>query len=1083
MNWLDFKRKWARYTGKEASAYQEHFNDLCRLLDHPTPAEADPTGSESFCFQKRVVKDAELLALRENGSQAGAADDPERGFADVWKKDCFAWEYKAKKKNLDEAYKQLLRYRESLLNPPLLVVCDFDRYIVRTNFNGTVQETYEFINDHIDRPENLRLLRALFESPDYLKPQRTTAQVTENLAATIAEVARSLQEREAVELADAKTRAEMSFAQRKNLRIARFLNRIVFCFFAEDTGLLPKNLFSDLLKTGLDDLHHFAETLEKLFKVMAKGGTFGKDKIRHFNGHLFEDSTVFEVTHDELRKLADAGEADWQFIQPGIMGTLFERALDFEEGGKLRAQLGAHYTSEADIKTLVEPVLMAPLRREWAALKGELAAAYVKGKGTPAQRDKLAAFQKKLAGVSVLDPACGSGNFLYVSLQMLLDLEKEVVTYATQLGFRLAPQVSVRQLLAIEINPYAFELAQVSVQIGYLQWRRDNGFENDRSPVLQVLHGFQNEDALLVPHFHNKARTLKEAQAGEHKGDDALKFYTERDWPKCDVIVSNPPFLGGKIMRRELGDRYIDAMFGTYGNRVRPEADLCCYWFEKARSLIEQHKCRRAGLLATQGIRGGANRETLRRIKESGDIFFAVSDRDWVLAGATVHVSMIGFDDGTETERQIDGRKAVEISPQLSTAQDLHLAKPLRVNQQISFMGITPAGPFDLPFSDISSWLAAPNPNGRPNSDVLRPYLNGQDLNQRPRSQWTVDFGVNTTKQTAARYELPFRFLEKTVQPLRAENRREAYARNWWIYAESRPAMREAFVCKDRFLATCMVAKHRIFAWLDSVCLPANVVIVFGRPDDFFFGVLSSRLHLVWSDTQGTQLREKESGSRYTPTTCFETFPFPFADDLAMPPSKFAPEPPRPPSHPDQTPEKAYGDAAHFYSAKEEAPPYRAPSTPAGHRDAIAAAAEELNDLRERWLNPPEWTETRTLEFPGSVSGPWARYVDPKTVDPETGLGTVRYPRLEPRDADCAARLKKRTLTNLYNERPAWLDLAHKKLDAAVAAAYGWPADLTDEQILERLLALNLERAAEEANATAFKKPKPQRERAIHELI
>lgn len=202
-----------------------------------------------------------------------------------------------------------------------------------------------------------------------------------------------------------------------------------------------------------------------------------------------------------------------------------------------------------------------------------------------------------------------------------------------------------------------------------------------------------------------------------------------------------------------------------------------------------------------------------------------------------------------------------------------------------------------------------------------------------------------------------------------------------------------------------------------------------------------------------------------------------------MPPSKFAPEPPRPPSHPDQTPEKAYGDAAHFYSAKEEAPPYRAPSTPAGHRDAIAAAAEELNDLRERWLNPPEWTETRTLEFPGSVSGPWARYVDPKTVDPETGLGTVRYPRLEPRDADCAARLKKRTLTNLYNERPAWLDLAHKKLDAAVAAAYGWPADLTDEQILERLLALNLERAAEEANATAAKKPKPQRERAIHELI
>src|SRR3989441_7426165 len=576
----EFKKKWSRYAGKETSAYQGHFDDLCRLLEQPTPAEADPSGSDFFCFQKRVVKDAELFELRETG---GEAEPSERGFADVWKKGCFAWEYKGKKKNLDEAYRQLLRYRESLLNPPLLVVCDFDRYIVRTNFNGTVQEAHEFTNDQVDRPEHLKILRAVFSDPDYLKPQRTTAQVTLNLAGTIAEVARSLQNREAVELADAKTRAEMSFAQRKNLRIARFLNRIVFCFFAEDTGLLPRKLFSEVLKTGVDDLHHFAETLEKLFKVMAKGGTFGKDKIRHFNGHLFEDSTVFELTEDELRKLADAGLADWQFIQPGIMGTLFERALDFEEGGKLRAQLGAHYTSEADIKTLVEPVLMAPLRREWAALKGELAAAYATGKGTPAQRDKIAAFQKKLAAIRVLDPACGSGNFLYVSLQLLLDLEKQVVTYATQLGFKLTPQVSVQQLKAIEINPYAFELAQVSVQIGFLQWRRDNGFDNDRSPVLQNLDGFQNEDALLVPHFRSKAKTLKEAQAGEHKGDDALKFYTQSEWPKCDVIVSNPPFLGGKMLRRELGDAYVDALFENFGQRVRPEADLCCYWFEKAR--------------------------------------------------------------------------------------------------------------------------------------------------------------------------------------------------------------------------------------------------------------------------------------------------------------------------------------------------------------------------------------------------------------------------------------------------------------------------------------------------------------------
>ena len=178
MTVAEFKKKWARYRGKESSAYQEHFIDLCGLLGQPTPVEADPSGSEFFCFQKRVVKDAEFLHLEHPDS----GDPTERGFADVWKKDCFGWEYKGKKKNLDEAYKQLQRYREALLNPPLLVVCDFDRYIIKTNFNGTVQETHEFTNDQIDRPENWRMLRALFEDPAFLKPQRTTAEVTEELA-------------------------------------------------------------------------------------------------------------------------------------------------------------------------------------------------------------------------------------------------------------------------------------------------------------------------------------------------------------------------------------------------------------------------------------------------------------------------------------------------------------------------------------------------------------------------------------------------------------------------------------------------------------------------------------------------------------------------------------------------------------------------------------------------------------------------------------------------------------------------------------------------------------------------------------
>jgi hypothetical protein len=860
MTWPQFKRKWSRYTGKESSAYQEHFNDLCQLLGQPTPAEADPTGSESFCFQKRVVKDAELLLLKEDTADYGKEGD--RGFADVWKKDCFAWEYKGKKKNLDEAYRQLLRYRESLLNPPLLVVCDFDRYIVRTNFNGAVQETHEFTNANIDAPENLRILRSLFINPEGLRPVHTASKVTEDLAKQIAAVARSLQDREAVEFANARTRAQVNVAQKKKLRIARFLNRIIFCLFAEDIGLLPDGIFSDLAKQGVDDPVFFAERLEALFRVMAKGGNFGTQKIRYFNGHLFEDSTVFELTPDEIRQLAEASESRWESIEPKIMGTLFERALDPDH----RAQLGAHYTSEEDIKTLVEPVLMQPLRREWKEIKRDL------------------------------------------------------------------------------IRSYA-----------------------------------------------------------------------------------NPPFLGGKLLRRELGGAYVDALFENFGKRVRPEADFCCYWFEKAREEIERKKCHRAGLLGTQGIRGGANRETIHRIKAGGDIFFAESDRPWILDGANVHVSMVGFDNGSEKRRVLDGKTVTTINANLTATADVTQVAQLAPNLNIAFMGTTKGGAFDITETQALEFLRAPNPHGKPNSDVVVPWVNGMDLTKRSSDTWIIDFGVGMPERDAAQYEKVFEFVKDVIKPIRDNNARESYRRLWWQHVEARPALRNALSPLPRFIVTIAVAKHRLFVWMKAPSEPDHAVFAFARDDDYFFGVLHSRFHEVWALKQGTRL---ETRPRYTPTTCFETFPLP-----------------------QPTPEQQV---------------------------AIGAPAKELNELRERWLNPPEWTVETVLEFCGSVNGPWARFL----VKPDkNGIGTVRYPRLQPKDADCAKKLEDRTLTKLYNERPTWLDLAHKKLDAAVAAAYGFPADLTDDQILERLLKLNLERAAAELKAGQTKKPKTSRDKHEDEMI
>jgi hypothetical protein len=654
---------------------------------------------------------------------------------------------------------------------------------------------------------------------------------------------------------------------------------------------------------------------------------------------------------------------------------------------------------------------------------------------------------------------------------MLLDLEKEVVAFATQLGFNFEPRVSVQQLKAIEINAYAYELAQVSVQIGFLQWRRANGFDNDRTPVLRVLDGFENKDALMHETFKKKAKNLKAAREEEHQSQDNLfKVYVERAWPECDVIVGNPPFLGDKLMRGELGNGYVEELRKIYDNRIPGQSDLCCYWFEKARDLIEHAKCKRAGLLATQGIRGGANREVLKRIKETGDIFFAESDREWILAGATVHVSMIGFDNGADKTRTLNSKSVATINANLTSAADTVQANVLKANQSLSFLGSCKGGPFDITEDEALVLLAqAGNPNGLPNSDLLRPVCNSEDLIKSPSRRWIIDT-ANLDEESAGQYEKPFTLVKDRVKPNRDINRDKWLRENWWSPQRMRPEMRNAVKGLSRFLITTTTSKHRLFIWLTHPILPDHQLIVFASSQDFFFGLLHSRVHEVWALALGTQLREKESGFRYTPTTCFETFPFP-----------------RP-------------------TPKQEA--------------AIAAAAQELNALRERWLNPPEWTVEKILEFPGTVNGAWARYV----VKPDkNGNGIVRYPRLEPRDVDCAAKLKDRTLTKLYNERPAWLDLAHKKLDIAVARAYGWEdfAQIIgeakggtiydfemksflqldvgsaedfdvimekfrkdfDEKLLERLLALNLERFAEEEKSTEVKKPKTTREKRTDEMI
>ncbi len=434
------------------------------------------------------------------------------------------------------------------------------------------------------------------------------------------------------------------------------------------------------------------------------------------------------------------------------------------------------------------------------------------------------------------------------------------------------------------------------------------------------------------------------------------------EWPEAFAVVGNPPFLGGKMLRRNLGSEYVDALFSAWEGRVPKEADLCCYWFEKAREMVERGRAKRVGLLATQGIRGGANREVLRRIKGTGDVFFAVSDRDWILDGANVHVSMVGFDDGSEKARELDGAAVASINADLTSEADLTAVRPLPENAGIAYMGDTKGGAFDIDEAVARGWLEAKNPHGRSNAEVLRPWVNGADVTGRPRSKWIIDCGTAMPLSEAACFEAPVEYLRREVKPERDKNRREAYREKWWIHVEPRPALRARLAPLRRYVATPNLTKHRLFVFLPVAVLPDHQLIVFARADDFFFGVLHSSVHERWSRRMGTQLREAASGCRYTPTTCFETFPFP---------------------------PLAGGIAGNSLEVDE-----------AARRERIARAAQRLVELRDGWLNP-------------------------RNADGSPALAE--------------AALRSRTLTNLYNERPTWLENVHLELDRAVLAAYGWP--------------------------------------------
>lgn len=744
---LEFVNKWRESGLGERQGAQSHFIELCDLLGEPRPG--DP---ESYCFERGAEK-------------VGGGD----GWADVWRKGCFAWEYKGRHANLAGALRQLQTYTLDLQMPPYLVVCDMDRIVVHTNWNNTVSETHEWTLDDLLDAQRRDLLKQVFTGSEKLKPKISPQELTAKAAQRFGDIGRRLQERKH----DPRT-------------VAHFLNRLIFCMFAEDAGLLPNKLFSRMMQAVEKQPDAAAAQMSDLFAKMHKGGFFGEHKIDWFNGGLFDGEDVLPLEVIDLKEIAKtADEHDWSEIDPAIFGTLFEQAL---KATRERPALGAHYTDREKILKIVEPVITRPLMAEWevahaqiAELMAEVHEAEAQEKAIrdeagaqmkqrlenlpkdlkddeksrrrydiarqladdrEAQRNRLARLRTKrnraytaakerldlfldrLAHFRVLDPACGSGNFLYVALHALHDIERRAHGDVMRLGLEPpALRVSVKQLRGIEIERYAAELARVTLWIGDLQWRMKNGYTGLERPVLATLDQIEERDALL----------------DRSKGPEP-KDWLEAEWPIADVIIGNPPFLGRALLRQQLGDAYVERLFSVYDERVPGMADFVCYWVENAWRQIEQGRATRAGLVTTNSVRGGASRAVLDPIASSNAFWDCWSDQPWILDGAAVRVSMLGFGCGF-VERRLDGESVLRINADLTKRDtDVTKASVLKENRGVSFIGTQKNGPFDVPGNLARDWIQQPkNPNGRSNAEVLRPWTNGMDITRRPSDRWIID--------------------------------------------------------------------------------------------------------------------------------------------------------------------------------------------------------------------------------------------------------------------------------------------------------------------------------------------------------
>lgn len=1054
-----FIARWRAANGSERANYQLFLTELCELLDLPRPEPAsDDTRDNAYVFERRVD------IHHPDGSVT-------RGFIDLYRRGCFVLEAKQTGRELDtggwdramlRAQAQAEQYARALPasegRPPFIVVVDVGRsielYAELTRSGGTYVP-YPDPAHHRIRLDDLReeaireRLRLLWLDPLRLDPSREAARVTRAIADQLARLAKSLEA-----------------AGHAPQRVAHFLMRALFTMFAEDVRLLPERALTSLLETLQEKPAAFAPALQALWHTMHHGGFDARlmEPIRRFNGGLFADPDVIPLDRDQIGLLLEAARADWRHVEPAIFGTLLERALDPRE----RHKLGAHYTPRAYVERLVMPTLIEPLRQEWQTV--QVAAEAWRAQGKPDRAvDEVRAFHQRLCQIRVLDPACGSGNFLYVALEYMKRLEGEVLNLLADLGHTqglldmAGVTVDPHQFLGLEINPRAAAIAEMVLWIGYLQWhyRIHKSLDSLPDPVLRDFHTIQHRDALIehdgveyVLDEHGKPLTRWDGVTykastvtGEPVPDETARVPIERyrnprpaQWPQADYIIGNPPFIGKLKIREALGDGYVDAVRATWP-QVPESADLVMYWWHIAAQKVRSGEAQRFGFITTNSIRQTFNRRVveaqLNAERDPLRLAFAIPDHPWVDAadGAAVRIAMtVGFapSGGEKTEGTLltvtaereTGEDALEVTlteregvihADLTIGANIANALVLNSNKLLSTTGVIPHGAGMVITPEQAASLEADAP--------IKPYRNGKDIADRSRGVLVIDCYGLTSEEVRERYPKLYQWLLERVKPERDVNRDKDLREKWWLHRRNNGDMRRSLAGLKRYITTVMTAKHRVFLFLDSSILPDQMLVNIALDDAYYLGILSSRIHVAWALATGGRLG-MGNDARYNKTRCFETFPFP-DDDTGLTPDL---------------------------------------------RQRIAQLAEQIDAHRKRQLAAhPELTLTGLYNVLEKL-----RAGEPLSAKDQTihGVGLVSVLKSLHDDLD-------RAVLVAYG----WEDLA-----AALVGRPGATTPLTDkapqqaqaeEELLARLVALNARRAAEEAQGRirwlrpAYQSPHP----------